>query len=256
MKAKAAFFDIDGTLMIHGIVPKDTRKALARLREQGIFVFVATGRHILEMEMLPVNDLVFDGYVLLNGQVCLDKNREVVYEAPIPPEDIQRILPDFEKKELPLMFVEKDRIYMNYIDEKVRIAQKAISTELPEVADYHGDKVYQVDVFSGKVQINDVMARMSHCKMTRWNPYAVDIIPKNGGKTRGINAALRYWGLTWEEVIAFGDGENDMEMLEAAGTGVAMGNSEECVKQCADYVTGDADKGGIWDALKQLKIMK
>ena len=50
--------------------------------------------------------------------------------------------------------------------------------------------------------------------------------------------------------MAFGDGENDIDMLRYAGTGVAMGNAEEAVKRQADYVTGDIDDGGIREALE------
>ena len=69
MKLKAAFFDVDGTLLSHrsGSVPKDTREALEMLRAKGVLVFTSTGRHILELSDLPVRDLKFDGYVLLNG---------------------------------------------------------------------------------------------------------------------------------------------------------------------------------------------
>ena len=66
---------------------------------------------------------------------------------------------------------------------------------------------------------------------------------------------LKHFGISREETIAFGDGENDMEMLEYAGIGVAMGNAEEKVKQCADYVTGDTDKGGIPSALRHYGIL-
>ncbi len=255
MKIKAAFFDIDGTLMDQGVIPGDTREALRRLGQQGILIFVSSGRHILEIENLPVNEITFDGYVLLNGQICLDRDRKRLYASPINLEDIQKVLPIFEKKEIPLMFVEEDRIYINCINDKVRTAHKAITTELPRVEAYEGAPVYQANVFSDKKDTDYVMAQMAHSKMTRWNPYAVDIIPKSGGKKSGMDEILKHWDFSWEDVIAFGDGENDIQMLKAAGLGIAMGNAETSVKECADYVTGDVDKGGILDALKYFQIL-
>ena len=135
MKIKAAFFDIDGTILSHRThaVPEDTRKALYGLRERGIKIFTSTGRHMLELEQLPIPDIEFDGYVLLNGQLCLDHRRKVLAGSPIEEYDIQQVLPLFQKRELPIVFVEKDRIYINFIDERVRIAQEAISTALPEL---------------------------------------------------------------------------------------------------------------------------
>ena len=68
---KAIFFDIDGTLLSHttGRVPESTEFAIHQLRKKGIRLFVATGRHKLEIEELPVNKLSFDGYITLNGQI-------------------------------------------------------------------------------------------------------------------------------------------------------------------------------------------
>ena len=62
-------------------------------------------------------------------------------------------------------------------------------------------------------------------------------------------------GIRQEEMIAFGDGENDMEMLQFAGIGVAMGNAEAEVKALADYVTADIDDDGIWKACKHFGLI-
>ena len=58
-----------------------------------------------------------------------------------------------------------------------------------------------------------------------------------------------------EEIIAFGDGGNDVDMLEYAGIGVAMGNAGEDVKAAADYVTTAIDDDGIFNALKHFNVI-
>ena len=78
---------------------------------------------------------------------------------------------------------------------------------------------------------------------------------KNGGKVVGIEKMLEHHGITKEEIIAFGDGENDLEMLAFAGVGVAMGNADEEVKEVADYVTTDIDDDGIWNACKHFNLI-
>lgn len=256
MKIKAAFFDIDGTLLSHEskTVPEDARQALRLLREQNVCVFTSTGRHILEFADLPVRDLEFDGYVLLNGQLCLDGQREVLSGYPIDREDILNILLLFEQRDLPIAFVEKDRIYINFIDDRVRTAQKAISSALPTVGEYGGNDVYLVNVFAGEADVREALKQMPHCKMTWWTTFGTDIISKEGGKVSGMRRMLSHYGIAPEEIIAFGDGENDMEMLKFAGIGVAMGNAEPFVKECADYVTDDIDAGGIYNALKHFEI--
>lgn len=82
---KAAFFDIDGILFSHTMhkIPDSARKAVHLLRENGVKVFLATGRGIRTLKKVSWGDLVFDGYITLNGQICLDARENVLFEAPI-----------------------------------------------------------------------------------------------------------------------------------------------------------------------------
>ena len=71
----------------------------------------------------------------------------------------------------------------------------------------------------------------------------------------GIKRYLEMTGIKREEIIAFGDAENDLEMIRFAGIGVAMGNAEEEVKKAADFVTADIDDDGIEKALKHFNLI-
>ncbi|MFQ7397139.1 MAG: HAD family hydrolase [Neglectibacter sp.] len=74
---KAIFFDVDGTLLSHrtGRISPHTRACIRALRAGGTLVFLSTGRHILELRSLPVGEMAFDGYITLNGQLCLDSSQ-------------------------------------------------------------------------------------------------------------------------------------------------------------------------------------
>ena len=91
--------------------------------------------------------------------------------------------------------------------------------------------------------------------MTRWYYGGLDIIAAGGGKMAGIKRYLEHIGIAPEEIIAFGDAENDLDMLRYAGIGVAMGNADEEVKAVADYVTADVDDDGIEKALKHFNLI-
>ena len=78
---------------------------------------------------------------------------------------------------------------------------------------------------------------------------------KDGGKGTGIRAVMERYGLRREELIAFGDGENDMSMLKLAGIGVAMGNGDQAVKAMADYVTGPVEEDGVSQALRHFGLL-
>jgi len=84
----------------------------------------------------------------------------------------------------------------------------------------------------------------------------VDIVPKKGSKMKGIHEFLAYEGIAIEEAMAFGDHENDIEMLKGVGIGVAMGNAQQVAKTAANYVTASNNEDGIAQALKHYGIIE
>lgn len=82
-----------------------------------------------------------------------------------------------------------------------------------------------------------------------------DVLPAGGSKAEGIAHFIKMIGLNPEEVIALGDNMNDLEMLQFAGHGVAMGNADPRVKKLARYVTLDVGQDGIMHGLRQLGLL-
>ena len=254
---KAIFFDVDGTIISYenGKIPQSTRDVIEQLRNQGILCVLATGRSLMELEDLDIKDMEFDAYIMLNGQLCFDKDKKVMWGVPIPEEDFKRGLEMFNRKEMPLSFVEVDQLYNNFIDETVVIAQAAISSPLMEVCEYTGNEVYQIAVFANPEMENYLKQEFPNCKVTKWNTCAFDVIAKTGGKVWGIQEYCKKMSISQHEIMTFGDGENDIEMLEYAYIGVAMGNANEEVKAVADYVTNTVDEDGILHALEHFGVL-
>ena len=149
----------------------------------------------------------------------------------------------------------KERIYINYIDDSVIRAQKSVNIPLLPIKEYQGAPIYQFIGYMNWEETGKIAPKIPNCKITRWYDEGIDIISKDGGKANGIQKVLEFYGMTKEEIIAFGDSDNDMDMLEFAGIGVAMGNAEESVKAVADYVTTDIDEDGIWNACRHLELI-
>ena len=255
---KACFFDVDGTLVSHaqGKVPESTREGLEQLRKKGIKVFLSTGRHICELHKLPLEGLIFDGYVTLNGQLCANGDKEVIYREPLKEEDKKALLEIFEGREEALMLVEENRLYVNFINDTVVQAQKEITTPLPLVASYDGAPLYMAIAFIREEEEKRFEPLIpSGCRITRWSSGGMDIISKSGGKVAGMVKILEYYGIDKEEIMAFGDGENDMEMLQYAKIGVAMGNASPQVQAVADHVTGHIDENGLVQALRHYGLI-
>ena len=254
---KAAFFDVDGTLMSHKSrsIPQSARDAVARLRQAGIACFVATGRHMSEMEKLPMDDMVFDGYFTLNGQLVLDGNKKMRYGTPLTGPVKDYLVELFTQKRFPELLVEERDIYLNYSTELVDQVHQSLSTAPPEVGEYSGGEIYQVCLYLYPEQEAEFAHLAPECTITRWHFGGVDVIAKGGGKMEAIRRYLEEAELRPEEIIGFGDGENDADMLAFAGIGVAMGNGVDAVKAVADYVTDDIDADGIANALKHFGLI-
>ena len=253
---KAIFFDIDGTLIPIGqhIMPQDTIDALEQLKKKGIKIFLASGRGMNELNIIT-DTVSFDGYITLNGQVCLNEAFEVFYGNPIPPKDLNVLAEMFSDKKIPMIMVEKDKYYINYMNEEVIAIQKEIGVDSHEIEPYAGNPVYQVIVYADAQMTEELFEKLPNCKWSRWHSKGIDIFSKNGGKMIGIRKTLEYFGITREETMAFGDGDNDAEMLEFVEIGVAMGNAVEKTKAAADYITTAQDEQGISNALKHFGIL-
>ena len=188
--------------------------------------------------------------------VCLDENKSVVFGLPFPEDTTRALISIFKEQKLPLVLVEESGLTLNFANDTVIRAQKAISSPLPEIAPYDGKPIYQATTFANRCEDDRIRTMMPpNCHAARWNDQGVDLILNGGGKVAGIRYVLEQEGISPEECIAFGDAENDIDMLSFVGIGVAMGNAQDPVKEIADYVTSDADDDGIEKALRYWRIL-
>ncbi len=252
---KVVFFDIDGTLVshTHTIVPESSKRAIEELQKKGIMCVLATGRHLVEMEQLPTGDMVrakvFDGYVSLNGQVVCDKHRNIIYKNPIEGKSKEILVQRFQAMEMPTALLEFDRIYINFSNEDAVRGQGEISSPVPDIGEYHGGDFFQAFSFGQGNFAEELRELLPDCRVINWCDCAVDINDSKGSKMIGIQKFLEHVGVKQEETMSFGDGDNDVEMLQFSQIGVAMANGTEKCRAAADYVTDSVDEDGIWNAL-------
>ena len=254
---KTAFFDIDGTLVsfLTHQVSEGTVRAFDRLHRQGIRTFISTGRPECLIPPMPVT---FDGYVTMNGGYCFMGDR-VLYKNPIPQAEADRWLRYVMDNNLCTMIFTEHEMFVNTYDDPVANALcDEIKFQMPPLLpleEMYGREAYQFIGVMDASRDAEVENALPHCRLPRWHSLFTDIINVDNSKAVGIESILRHLGVGREECICFGDGANDIEMLEYCGIGVAMGNAPEEVRSHADYVTTSVDDEGIEQALLALSII-
>ena len=245
---KIVFFDIDGTLFkLHtNEMSSKTLEALQKLRANGIKICIATGR--TPMGLPKFEGIEFDAYLTYNGSYCYADDA-TIFSNSIPKDDVKQILRNAEKMGKPVTVALKSQISSNGVDDDLKSYMAVENLDLNVSDDFYEkaeDEVYQVMLACCPDEYDGILENVEHAKIATWWDKAIDIIPANGGKGMGIEAMLRYYGFDKSEALAFGDGNNDIEMLQAVGTGVAMGNASEDLKVVADDVCKDVAEDGIY----------
>ncbi|MBR1406944.1 MAG: Cof-type HAD-IIB family hydrolase [Bacteroidales bacterium] len=256
---KAAFFDIDGTLVgFHDAEIRDeVLEALDALRRKGIRLYISSGRP--QGLIRNLKDYPFDGYITMNGSlVTLDG--EVIYSAPLPREAAVRIAEISEREGFAAVAFLADGMGINLQNDITARCNKMIHVPafptVPLVDMVRNNEVYQYTVYITPEQLErHYLPHVPDTAWPRWHPDFVDAVPAQASKASAIACILEKIGLKREEIIAFGDGGNDISMLRFAGIGVAMGNAEDDVKASADYVTAGVDDDGIRKALSHFGLL-
>ena len=121
----------------------------------------------------------------------------------------------------------------------------------PSNTEAHLNEIYLLCLFADEVEIKKYKTQFPGIHFKRWHPYIVNVLKEDVSKSVAIKKVLNYFGLTKEEAVAFGDGENDLDMLELVDLGIAMGNANDRLKSIANFVTKDSSEDGIeWALMK------
>lgn len=259
---KSLFFDIDGTLVSFKTheIPQSTVEALTMAKENGVGVYISTGRPIPIITNLGAIEHLIDGYVTTNGALCFIGNKTICCNA-IPPEDVAALITRADADDFACIVVgERDISVYNYKDVVADVFLKEINVRgmdhMPPVEQVLAEqRILQLTPFVGSDYEKQLMHDMPHCISGRWHPAFTDITAATAGKDNGMKSVVEYLGINPGETMAFGDGGNDISIIKAAGIGVAMGNAGNDVKTVADYVTTSVDDDGVRNALKHFGVI-
>lgn len=270
---KVIFLDIDGTLTdFNGKIPESAKKALVLAKQAGHRLVVCTGRSRYQISE-EICSLPFDGMIGGAGAFVIADQKELFHHY-IKPEPRKRLISYLEennffytiqtdvgtlinsrcKKQL-------DKVYQEImgLNKKQRADLEGTLMVREDLVNYERSEkvVYQMAPFTVAQVQKDLAPDFSvtdmSFKQTEQNSGEIGIAGIN--KATGMQAYLSYIGQTKVDAIAFGDSANDMEMIDFAGYGVAMGNAIDPLKERADFVAEAVDSDGIYKAFLKLGLI-
>lgn len=257
LSKKIVFFDIDGTLLDHDKkIPVSTKEAIAKLKENGIIVAIATGRAPFMFREI-LEELDIQSFVSLNGQYAV-YNDEVIHEQPYSEQQMCELVTFSKDHNHPLVFQSSDEMSSTVLDHPhILEGMSSLKREQPNVDEefYKKKPVYQVLLFNQNHEQKKYEEAFDYLRFVRWHEFSCDVLPQNGSKAHGIEQFIQHLNINWEDTYAFGDGLNDIEMIEKVNYGVVMGNGEDVVKEKAYYVTSDVAEDGIKKGLEKLNLI-
>ncbi len=253
---KVFFFDIDGTLLPHGnekgVDPK-TVYALNCLKEAGHDVVLATGK---SESMIPDNikSLGANTHITMNGaQIVI--NNEVRHVEQVSRDSLEKLKDIARQNGLMLGCQKRDEYYIvdiNFNLEKASEVLSVVSLDVPDVrADFaKTDLISQLWFLGDHSNLDFNQPIIDGHKLLKWNDQGCDIVIDYVSKAFAIEKYLDIvYPNTEVETYAFGDGNNDIEMLQLVTNGVAMGNAVDNLKNVADEVTDTCENLGVYKYL-------
>ncbi len=258
MDCKVLVLDIDGTLNnSQKIVTERTKNSIIDAQTHGVTIVIASGRpHI---GIVPVAEQIgldkTGGYILSynGGQITECKSNQVIYKKMISKEFIPEVYSLSKKLNVNLMTYSDGKVIAEYSDEFLELECRINKTNCVKVKSFIDEVTYDVPKFimlgEGDYLASiedDVKSQLgSRFSVTRSEPFFLEIMPQFVDKAYSLGVLLQHLGYSKENMIACGDGFNDISMIKLAGIGVAMANAQQAVKDVCDFVTLSNDNDGI-----------
>lgn len=256
---KAVFLDVDGTLLSEKdrSLSKGAEESIRRLIQKGIHIILVTGRphHLCE----EFKHLGIDTVISANGALVICRG-EIIHKS-ILTSAMVREFSHFAESQGHALSYFTESFGMNGIsrtDHRVTAALRETlgMMEYSEQIITLDEDIYCMCLYANEEETAPYTEQFPSLRFVRFHPYVCNVLEANEvSKSVAAQKVLTHLNIRREETMAFGDGENDIDLLTYAGVGVAMGNGGECVKQSADYVTLKASEDGITHALRHYKLI-
>jgi len=254
MNVRAIFIDMDGTLLkTSNYISRRNMEAIYKLLNQGVKVFLATGRHYEVTAPYHKEIGLRTPMICLNGAAIHDAETGRVMQMKTVRLNEERFHNLTAESPCNVIIHTVNGLYCKKTDEEIDYWTKV--GQIPpryigdlRQANYQDVLKYSVRAGAPSPQISALFKK--EAEVIDWND-GFEMVAPNVSKWSAIKSLLTESRISPNEVVAIGDGPNDIEMLRHVGTGVAMGNASEKVKTAADFVTGHHENDGLAEFIER-----
>lgn len=258
MHRKYVFVDVDGTIIDHSTrtIPESAKTAIKKAQENGHVIVISTGRPPCLFYGIE-KEVGVDSYIAANGRYVVH-HEEVLLNNIIPKDIVKKMVEYVDENDIDIAFegLHEFKRRSNHTDLYIKFSEN-FHIEIPKLdPDFYIDNdVYQITLYQQHADLSVFEAAFPELTFAISCDYGIDVNTKGGLKEQGIAAFIDKYSIKMEDIIAIGDGHNDISMFDYVDTSVAMGNSHETVKKHAKYVTDDVSQDGLFKAFKMLELI-
>ena len=266
MKYKLLAVDIDGTLLNSNFeLTEATKEAVEKAIDKGIIFTISTGRPVPGVKYLKeLLDLKKDFPVITyNGAtVVMSESGKVLFNQKLEEKYVNEIEDLCTQNDTHMIVWSDDKLYMTEVNEYTMDYRSILGTDYTVVEDFREvaaggiTKTIWIDEIE---KISKLQDKMQHhfkdklnCHTSR--PYLLEFVGKGASKAAGMEEIGKYYGIDRSEMIAAGDGYNDVSMIKYAGLGIVMGNAPDDIKEIGDFVTLSNDEDGLAYAIDKFLL--
>lgn len=267
MSIKRVFFDIDDTILQNNdnsTISPELIKRIADMQEKGIKVHLATGRGYVST--VPVAKLlgIKDELVLYNGAVVADVDGNILLNNLVDKNTYKELIKISREENVHLNLYYNDTVYVEKYDEHIKeyMTKTLQNLTIKDFDDYENDFSIKC-LFIDKTSVLDelkkkIEKRLSNVYIVRSTPIYLEVLNDKANKVNGVKFILEKYNVDKNDVMAFGDQNNDYDMLKYVGYGYLMGNAKQELKDkfSDDKIAGHTKENGVVNKINEVIFCK
>lgn len=265
---KLVAIDLDGTLVTdEKELTKKTIEVIKEATKKDVKVMISSGRSFYRLEkFIDALDLRKENQYTIcfnGGMIVENTTKEMIYSKNLDAEEVEELIQLGKALRLPIMIYAKDTQYVETIPEVIQKNTKNLKGMNLKVVNFNQinfnkpqNYIYKVCFIDKPEKIIEKRKQISKEILEKYEitssvPEYLEIVKKGIKKSEAIKVVMEKYDIKQEEVMAIGDGENDIEMLNFAGLGIAMENASDFVKEFANNVTSSNNNDGVANAIEK-----